>query len=261
MKKVLLAIGFALGGILTSLAQAQIIDLTVDSAQSSVEISIAGSASSSSLSGNAAFDLQFSDPPSGDAQITDLDLVVDEALNFSFAFGLVSGSTSPGDVTLSMVTPGSPGTISGTSFAQLANLVALDGTLDVADPLGLAGGNQTFDLSEIEFPPFDFNSVNVTQLGAVITISSSFAFTDTVDLGAGLVPVVVDVTLVASGETGIISDFLGDVNMDSAVNFLDIGPFIAILSAGEFEAQADIDQSGEVDFLDIAPFIAILSGQ
>ena len=56
-----------------------------------------------------------------------------------------------------------------------------------------------------------------------------------------------------------VSDFLGDVNQDGFVNFLDIAPFITILSVGGFEAQADINQDGEVDFLDIAPFISILS--
>ena len=53
---------------------------------------------------------------------------------------------------------------------------------------------------------------------------------------------------------------LGDVNLDGAVNFLDISPFIAILSAGDFQAEADFDQNGEVDFLDISPFIGVLSG-
>jgi len=52
---------------------------------------------------------------------------------------------------------------------------------------------------------------------------------------------------------------LGDVNQDGAVDFLDISPFILVLTTGEFIAQADIDQSGAVDFLDISPFIAILS--
>lgn len=54
---------------------------------------------------------------------------------------------------------------------------------------------------------------------------------------------------------------LGDVNLDGVVNFLDISPFIALLSAGDFQAEADIDQNEAVDFLDISPFIAILSGQ
>ena len=52
---------------------------------------------------------------------------------------------------------------------------------------------------------------------------------------------------------------LGDVNLDGLVNFLDISPFIAVLSGGDFQAEADCDQSGFVNFLDIAPFIGILS--
>jgi len=52
---------------------------------------------------------------------------------------------------------------------------------------------------------------------------------------------------------------LGDINSDNAVNFLDIQPFISILSAGDFQAEADFDESGDVNFLDITPFIAILS--
>ena len=52
----------------------------------------------------------------------------------------------------------------------------------------------------------------------------------------------------------------GDVNLDGEVSFLDISAFIAVLSNGGFQAQADCDDSGEVDFQDISPFIAILSG-
>jgi len=54
---------------------------------------------------------------------------------------------------------------------------------------------------------------------------------------------------------------LGDVNLDGAVTFLDIAPFIAILSRNRFRAEADIDLDGQVTFLDIQPFIDILAGQ
>ena len=54
---------------------------------------------------------------------------------------------------------------------------------------------------------------------------------------------------------------LGDVNLDGAVNFLDISPFIALLSNGDFQAEADINEDTDVNFLDISPFIAILSSQ
>ncbi|MCL4144108.1 UNVERIFIED_CONTAM: hypothetical protein GTU68_054324, partial [Idotea baltica] len=53
---------------------------------------------------------------------------------------------------------------------------------------------------------------------------------------------------------------LGDVNLDGFVDFLDISPFIAVLSAGGNQAEADVNQDGVVDFLDISPFIALLSG-
>ncbi len=54
---------------------------------------------------------------------------------------------------------------------------------------------------------------------------------------------------------------LGDVDMDGVVDFLDIAPFISILSAGGYLEEADINQDGVVDFLDIPEFIAVLTGQ
>ena len=53
---------------------------------------------------------------------------------------------------------------------------------------------------------------------------------------------------------------LGDSNLDGTVNFLDISPFIDILSANSFLAQADTNQDGVVDFMDIQSFIEILAG-
>ena len=52
----------------------------------------------------------------------------------------------------------------------------------------------------------------------------------------------------------------GDVNLDGGVNFLDIAPFIGVLSAGGFQLQADVNGDGGVTFLDISPFIGILAG-
>jgi len=52
----------------------------------------------------------------------------------------------------------------------------------------------------------------------------------------------------------------GDVNLDGRVNFFDITPFIGVLSANGFQAQADVNGDGAVSFLDIAPFINVLSG-
>ena len=52
----------------------------------------------------------------------------------------------------------------------------------------------------------------------------------------------------------------GDVDLDSAVNFSDIPPFIAILSGGGYQAEADCNCDEVLNFSDIPAFIAILTG-
>ena len=54
---------------------------------------------------------------------------------------------------------------------------------------------------------------------------------------------------------------LGDVNLDGAITFLDISPFITILTTNSYQNEADMDQNDVVNFLDISPFIAALSSQ
>ena len=55
------------------------------------------------------------------------------------------------------------------------------------------------------------------------------------------------------------SVLLGDVNRDGVVDFLDISPFITVLSLETFQAEADVNGDGTVDFLDISPFILLLT--
>ena len=52
---------------------------------------------------------------------------------------------------------------------------------------------------------------------------------------------------------------LGDVNLSGTVDFLDISPFIGVLTGASFQTEADCDENGMVDFSDISPFIAILA--
>ena len=52
---------------------------------------------------------------------------------------------------------------------------------------------------------------------------------------------------------------LGDVNNDGHVNFLDIAPFISLLSTGSFDPDADMNQDATVNFLDISGFINLLA--
>ena len=50
----------------------------------------------------------------------------------------------------------------------------------------------------------------------------------------------------------------GDVDLNGDLDFSDIGPFIAVLSSGGFQAEADCNSDEEVDFMDIQQFISHL---
>ncbi len=53
---------------------------------------------------------------------------------------------------------------------------------------------------------------------------------------------------------------LGDVNLDGLVNLLDVQPFISVLGAGQYQAEADNNQDGVVNLLDVDSFIELISG-
>ena len=69
-----------------------------------------------------------------------------------------------------------------------------------------------------------------------------------------------DASVVVVGNGHETTALKGDVDLDGSVTFLDIQPFITVLSGGGFQAEADCDCSGDVTFLDIQPFIDILAG-
>ena len=67
-------------------------------------------------------------------------------------------------------------------------------------------------------------------------------------------------TLTEATSPAALSCLVGDVNLSGTVDFFDIQPFVAALTGGTFQCEADCDQSGVVDFFDIAAFVAALSG-
>ena len=102
----------------------------------------------------------------------------------------------------------------------------------------------TVDLADFTFP--------IEGTGSSLELTIAFTSTDSFE------PLVVDNVRVSAGEdSGVL---LGDINLDGAVNFLDISGLIAILGSNGFQAEADVDESGMVTFADIGPFIALLSG-
>jgi len=45
------------------------------------------------------------------------------------------------------------------------------------------------------------------------------------------------------------------------LSFLDISPFISLLTDGEYQLEADVNEDGVVNFLDISAFVSLLTSQ
>ena len=92
------------------------------------------------------------------------------------------------------------------------------------------------------------------------TVSFLLSFSSGTGDGSGGHDLWVD-NVAVTGTLGSTPFPLGDVNLDSVVSFSDIPAFIAVLSSGTYQSEADCDGNGTVNFTDIPAFIAILSEQ
>lgn len=187
-------------------------------------------------------------------------------LNLDFA-GQTAADLGPTLITLESssfsLTIGGTNATSENGVGLLFNAGAFGEATIVEFPLSTAA--LEFTLGSNDFDLFGSNliysNVDVPAAGSTLAVD---AF-DNATLGFGVTDTIINFI---DPNTGIISNYTfvkpsvvkGDVNMSGAVDFLDITPFIAILSAGDFQAEADVDCSGAVNFLDIAEFIAILTG-
>ena len=91
-----------------------------------------------------------------------------------------------------------------------------------------------------------------------VIVGDSFAYFSHQNSGSGTSSTFSNFEIAVTTTTSPV--LLGDVNLDGVVNFLDISPFISLLSGGGFQTEADINEDEVVNFLDISPFIGILSG-
>ena len=188
--------------VFTPRCTAGIIPLVVDSTNSFLDLDIAGVQSApdvTSTSGSATIDLPgHTVTPGSSVQLTSLDLTLDSGLDFGLGLGFAA-STEDSDVEISLVTPGAAGTIVGGTFNQLANQLAISGIVTVTDFLGLAGGNQTIDLSTLGLVSADFNDISISQTGSVFTVTGDLDFSQPVELGGATVQLDASGQFVASG--------------------------------------------------------------
>ena len=105
-----------------------------------------------------------------------------------------------------------------------------------------------------------FQNFSAPISGSGSTLTLSFAFAGN---GGNETIAMNNLMIAAGGDMGDVcpSGFeVGDVNMDGAIDLLDVGPFVAAITAGNNLCEADIDGNGAVDLLDVGPFVDLLTG-
>lgn len=173
------------------------ISMAIDSSQSNVSLSVAGSADTSTISGPVEMVLGSTSVPFGTAQVTDVQIVLDDGFNISFLGGLVSINAEQNDVVITMQTPGPAGVVDGNNqFSQIGNVATATGLIEVFDPFGLAGGTGTIDLSTSGPLLFDIQNAELSSGGGDINLALSLVLTFEVAAG---VEAIIDGNLLATG--------------------------------------------------------------
>ena len=232
----------------------QTIDLTVDQSQSSLTIGVLGASDTSDLVGEGSIELAPATEPFSSGQISSLSLTAVDGYSINILI-FVNISSDPGSAMVELLTPGPAGSVDANNqFSQAGNLVQFLGAIDISDPLNLAGGSMTIDLSTTDPVLVDLQNIQLSTNGDVLTVSSSID----VELDLNGFAVTTNGTVVLTGD---LPEFLiGDVNQDGTVNLLDVSPFVDLISSSQFQLEADINQDGEVNLLDVAGFVDLLTG-
>ena len=208
------------------------------------------SSDSSSISGTAVIDLTPGTAPFTRAQITELDLLIDESLKFRLGLGL-SASADQGEISLSMISPGPPASVHAGRFDQPDNIFSAAGTVDISlyGPINLS----TLDPSE-----GDLTGLSLSQTGDQISLSAPVSVEQQTVIPD--IPFIGDVpiTFRISGNvlaTGTAVYARCDFNRDGNCNLTDMNRLFAQgdLTTGTVAGAApyDLDNNRKLDQTDI----------
>ena len=232
--------------------QAQLI---VDNSLSQATFSTLGASDTSTTSGTVDLIVSPGTSPFNTAQVTGLNLTLDDGLELVFLFGLARVESDPGSIQIQLITPGSAGNITSGTFDQPENTIAACGQLDLIDPLSLAGGSMSFNLSSAGDQVVDFNNVSITESGGIVTIDASYSINAT----ANGVDLSIDGRVVASGPVNAVPE-TGDANLDGVVDCADLDGYVGNIGTAAVGALAalDIDGNGTLDASDADTHITTL---
>ena len=114
--------------LLTNMAQA---DLAVDTSLSTTTFGVSGATSTSATSGTLCLQLA-----PGTAQITDLNLTLDDVFSLSIPNVGVELQADPGSIQFQLINPGPAGNVSGGMFDQLGNIFTASGQAEFSEDFG-----------------------------------------------------------------------------------------------------------------------------
>ena len=183
-----------------------------------VKAGILGSSSdATSVSGTATLDLEPGPAPFSRARIVDLDLVLDDGMQFKLGlFNAITASTEPGDLRFSLVDPGPTASVVGGIFTQTDNVLESRGTIhtNIEGPIDLATLGQV---------SVDLENLSLSQQDDTITLRSPFTVVEETTIDnvplVGSVPVTMTLsgTLVATGDAiPSMGDMVWDGNNSAA---------------------------------------------
>ncbi len=205
-------------------------------------------------------DTDNNDNPGGDVSVTWVVAAGGQTgLNLSFDIAAMGDFESTDTLTFTAsFDGGTPETLFTSTFIDTPDTETFTYTLDdgslatpfnsddtnIKDPFVIDGQTVINEFQTFTFP--------ITGSGSQLTLTLNY------NTNGGPEPIAIDNVAVTAG--GVVTVLKGDVNLDNNVTFLDINPFIGVLSSNGSQAEADCNCDGTVNFLDIQAFINILSG-
>ncbi len=247
------------------------IDLTVDPAQSSLDMTITidigitndTDSDTTTLSGNIEIELDDDNNP---LNITLNDLVVnmDQTMNFNWSFGFFGSADST--LTNGIVTYATPGVPTGpvpiidNGFTFTQAPFGLGGLLTVNyDLFGAGSGTELTDLSTQAPQNSDFTGT-VMIVGDTITLTATLPLDSVqplVDGNGNEIGAAITTGTATIVATGTIQTCPADMNGDGTLNFFDVSAFLNAFAA--MDPTADFTGDGEFNFFDVSAFLSAFS--
>ena len=153
---------------LSNVAQAELI---VDSSLSVATVAVGAVSDTTTTSGTLDLQVSPGTSPFSTAQITDLDLTLDEAL--SFGLGLATLNTDPASISIELLSAGPAGSVNDEMFDQQGNILGVSGQGNLVN---LFGGSTPIDLDTLGAQNVDFNNILITESGGIVTVDASYSF-------------------------------------------------------------------------------------